>query len=402
MIENFETKIQLVPQKKRVWAHFVYKFLFLSSSEAFQKALFLCMRFSVFSAFLLGVSGVLSAQNSPEEIKKEVPPTPKVKNVILMIGDGTGLAQWSAAQSRVKDPLHVYTLSEYLGLSKTSSASHFITDSGAGATAISIGEKTYNKAIGLRADTSIAFTLSEMLHVKGKSTGLVASCGLTHATPASFYAHQVNRYMDKEIVEDFYGGFIDIAIGGGFPLFDTARLHKLGYATYVYKNTDFNTIDTSDFVGFYDTSNHPVKYSDGRGSFLKDATMAAIRNLDKNENGFFLMVEGSQIDWGGHDNDAEYVISETLDFDSTIAAVGQWAKADGETLVIITADHETGGLSLFEETQNKEAKFAFSTKHHTGIPVPVFAFGPMSHLFGGIYEDNEIHGKILKALQIKP
>ena len=127
MIENFETKIQLVPQKKRDWAHFVYKFLFLSSSEAFQKALFLCMRFSVFSAFLLGVSGVLSAQNSPEEIKKEVPHTPKVKNVILMIGDGTGLAQWSAAQSRVKDPLHVYTLSEYLCLSKTSSTSHFIT-----------------------------------------------------------------------------------------------------------------------------------------------------------------------------------------------------------------------------------------------------------------------------------
>ena len=358
------------------------------------------MRFPLFSMFLMGLSGLSMAQNSPEEIKTN--PNPKVKNVILMIGDGTGLAQWSAAQSRVDKPLQVYTLSEYLGLSKTSSASHFITDSGAGATAISIGEKTYNKAIGLRADTTMAFTLSEMLHVKGKSTGLVATCGLTHATPASFYAHQNNRYMDKEIAEDFYGGFIDVAIGGGFPHFDTSRLHKLGYATYFYKEHNFDSINNSDFVAFYDTANHPVPYAMGRGNFLKDATMAAIRNLSRNDNGFFLMVEGSQIDWGGHDNNAEYVISEALDFDSTIAAVGQWAKADGETLVVITADRETGGLSLFEETENKEAKFAFSTKHHTGIPVPVFAFGPMSHLFKGVYENNEIHFKILKALDIKP
>lgn len=402
MVEVFDTKIQLVAQKIGDWEHFVYKFYYLGRRIGIQKTLFLHMRFLLVSLLLACVSGKLSAQNSPVEIIKVDSTTTKVKNVILMIGDGTGLAQWSAAQSRVKDPLHVYRLSEYLGLSKTSSASHFITDSGAGATAISIGEKTYNTAIGLRKDSSIAFTLSELLHVKGKSTGLVATCGLTHATPASFFAHQLNRYMDKEIVEDFYGGFIDVAIGGGFPLFDTARLHKLGYATYLYKNDNFDSIDTTDFVGFYDTSNHPVKYSQGRGNFLKDATMTAIRNLNKNENGFFLMVEGSQIDWGGHDNDPEYVISEALDFDSTIAAVGKWAKSNGETLVIVTADHETGGLSLYEENGNKEAQFAFSTEHHTGIPVPVFAFGPMSYLFKGVYENSEIHGKILKALNIKP
>jgi alkaline phosphatase len=144
------------------------------------------------------------------------------------------------------------------------------------------------------------------------------------------------------------------------------------------------------------------KYSEGRGRFLKDATMAAIENLSSNENGFFLMVEGSQIDWGGHDNDVEYVISETLDFDSTIAAVGAWAKNQGETLVIVTADHETGGLSLNDETKNKEALFSFSTKHHTGIPVPVFAFGPRASLFRGYYENHQIYYKILEALQIKP
>lgn len=326
--------------------------------------------------------------------------TSNVKNVILMIGDGTGLAQWSAAKERIGEDLHVFTLSEYLGLSQTSSTSNLITDSGAGATAISIGEKTYNEAIGVKSDTTSSFTLSEILHVKGKSTGIVASCGLTHATPASFYAHQPNRYMDKEIANDFYDGFIDIAIGGGFPWFDTSRLHQQGYETYEYVLDSFDLIDKEKFVAFYDTANHPPKVLNGRGHFLLDATKAAVRNLSQNENGFFLMVEGSQIDWGGHANDAEYVISETLDFDSTIAWIGEWAKQDGETLVIITADHETGGLSLFEENENKEPNFAFSTEHHTAIPVPVFSFGPKSELFKGVYQNYEIHDKILSAMNM--
>lgn len=387
------------------WAHFVHKLLSKGSSRALQKVLNLHMRLMVFSVLFSGLLGSVNAQTSPEEKTKTEASPKEVKNVILMIGDGTGLAQWSAAQSRVKDtPLHVYTLSEHLGLSNTSSASNFITDSGAGATAISIGEKTFNKAIGVRKDSSIAFTLSETLHVKGKSTGLVASCGLTHATPASFYAHQVSRYLDKEIAQDFYGGFIDVAIGGGFPFFDTAQLHKMGYRTaqYLANNRQFDSSIGPKFVGFYDTANHPPKYSDGRGDFLKDASMAAIKSLSQNENGFFLMIEGSQIDWGGHANDAEYVISECLDFDSTIAAVGAWAKENGETLVIVTADHETGGLSLFHEDSAQNVDFAFSTEHHTGIPVPVFSFGPKSELFKGYYQNNDIYRKILEALNIKP
>jgi alkaline phosphatase len=418
MILNLDAKIQHASQMHVDWAHFVYKFLSLTLLKARLNQLFLRMRSVLGVLLAMGIFLPLQGQEIKEEtlrgsgqelkpeIKKpqvQVPASPrKVKNVILMIGDGTGLAQWSAAQSRIKDSLHVYRLSEHLGLSNTSSSSHFITDSGAGATAISIGEKTYNKAIGVKSDSSIAFTLSEILHVKGKSTGIVASCGLTHATPASFYAHQINRSMDKEIAQDFYSGFIDVAIGGGFPFFDTGILHQMGYGTFFYKECLFDSIRSPRFVGFYDTSNNVPKYSEGRGRFLKDATMAAIENLSSNENGFFLMVEGSQIDWGGHDNDVEYVISETLDFDSTIAAVGDWAKNQGETLVIVTADHETGGLSLNDETKNKEALFSFSTKHHTGIPVPVFAFGPRASLFRGYYENHQIYYKILEALQIKP
>ena len=335
-----------------------------------------------------------------DSIKHDQNTPKKVKNVILMIGDGTGLAQWSAAQATIPQKLQVFSLAQYLGLSMTSSSNDYITDSGAGATAFSIGQKTYNGAIGVTKDSQPEFTLSERLHVKGKATGLVATCGLTHATPASFYAHQPSRKLDKQIANDFYGGFIDVAIGGGLKFFDTSKLRESGHKVYV-GHSNLETINDKQFVSFYDTNEHPPKFLNGRGDFERKASMAAIRNLNQNKNGFFLMIEGSQIDWGGHENDSNYVISEVLDFDSTIAEVINWANKDGETLVIITADHETGGLSLigYDKKNNKPAMH-FSTGHHSGIPVPVFAFGPGSELFAGVYENTEIHDKILQLLQM--
>ncbi len=343
---------------------------------------------------MLGILNAQAQQNADSVSAKPIPR--KVKNVILMIGDGTGLAQWSAAQSKVPQKLHVFSLAEYLGLSLTSSSNNYITDSGAGATALSIGEKTFNYAIGVKSDSTPSFTLSELLHVKGKSTGLVASCGLTHATPASFYAHQPSRKMEKEIANDFYSGFIDVAIGGDYSLFDSSKLQKAGYDKFICSATPLQNIESTKFIAFYDTAKHPKKFMDGRGPFLRDASLCAIKNLNKNKNGFFLMIEGSQIDWGGHENDFNYVVSETLDFDSTIATVVEWAKKDGETLVIITADHETGGLALNGYDKNtKQAIGAWTTKQHTGIPVPVFAVGPGGELFGGVYENNEIFHKIM-------
>jgi len=345
--------------------------------------------------------GCLSVANAQDSLKN-VPHPPKKtpKNVILMIGDGTGLAQWYAAQSTQKDNLQVFQMAQAIGFSKTSSTSSFITDSGAGATAISIGEKTFNKGIGVKKDSTSAFTLSEILHVEGYGTGVVATCGLTHATPASFYAHQPSRYMEREIAQDFYGGFIDVAAGGDFTLFDTAKLRKSGYSWYNYQNSNISNIKDSRYVLFYDTVKEVKKFSEGRGLFSREATMKAIETLSKNDKGFFLMVEGSQIDWGGHDNDLSYVITETLDFDTTIGMVANWAKNNDETLIIVTADHETGGLSLTGyDKEKKRTQGSFSTKDHTAIAVPVFAFGPGAEEFIGVYENNEIYHKILKLLK---
>jgi alkaline phosphatase len=139
------------------------------------------------------------------------------------------------------------------------------------------------------------------------------------------------------------------------------------------------------------------KMSEGRGDFLPNATKLALEKLSKNEKGFFLMVEGSQIDWGGHDNDADYLIQELLDFDKTIGVALDFAKQNGETLIIVTADHETGGYTLASDGKDyNKIKPTFSTTGHSGTMVPVFAEGPGASLFNGIYESNEIFHKMME------
>ena len=222
-------------------------------------------------------------------------------------------------------------------------------------------------------------------------TGLVVSCALTHATPACFYSHRYNRELHADIAADFYNGTIDIAAGGGFPVFDTAKLQKLGYQVTI-GNTAIPT--GSKYVTFYDTSFHPAQISEGRGSFLTFNTMLSLDKL-KNEKGFMLMVEGSQIDWGGHNNDGEYVVKEMLDFDSCVKRVLDWAKHDGETLVIVTADHETGGVSIIDgNLKDSKVVNKYVSGSHTATMVPIFSFGPYSSLFNGIYDNTEIFDKL--------
>jgi len=142
------------------------------------------------------------------------------------------------------------------------------------------------------------------------------------------------------------------------------------------------------------------KKLDGRGDFLPDATQLALQSLSTNKNGFFLMVEGSQIDWGGHANEADYVVTELLDFEKTMGVVLDFAKSNGETLIIVTADHETGGYTLASDGDNyNKIKGVFSTDGHSATMVPVFSYGPGSEVFGGIYENTEIYHKIKQLLK---
>ncbi len=358
----------------------------------------------IYIAIVLSISSVSCENSQIDTTKKDEVVNHQAKNIILMIGDGMGIAQIHAGLTANKGHLELERCKE-IGFSKTSSSNSYITDSGAGATAFSIGMKTFNGAIGVDKDTMMHPTILEQASQKGWATGLIATSEIVHATPAAFIAHQANRRDYENIALDFLKTPIDVFIGGGRQYFETRsdkqnlldKLIENGYEV-VYTIEDIVKSKSDKLVGLTAQKATP-KYSEGRGDMLQKATLKAINILQKNKNGFFLVVEGSQIDWGGHANDLGYVVDEMLDFDRTIGKVLDFADANGETLVIITADHETGGLALDTGSfSTGEVKGKFTTDHHTGVMVPVFSYGPQANQFKGIYENTAIYTKIKQIM----
>ena len=358
---------------------------------------------SLLLSFAVITSSCVSVQVSDNTLShdKTISEIRKPKNIILLIGDGMGLSQVSAA-IYYKDGIPNFERFSAIGLSKTSSGNELVTDSAAGATVFSAGVKTYNGAIGVNMDTIPVSTISEQLSRDGYATGIVATSSIQHATPASFYAHVKHRRMYEEITEYAPHSGIDIFIGGGLKFFTDRKdkrnllenMRTEGY-TVITDKLPSKPIEGKELILLAEDG--MPKMSEGRGDFLPNATKLAIEKLSKNPKGFFLMVEGSQIDWGGHNNDADYLIQELLDFDKAIGVALDFAKRNGETLVIVTADHETGGFTLSADGNDYDKiKPTFSTTGHSGTMVPVFAEGPGAELFNGIYESNEIYYKMME------
>ena len=330
-------------------------------------------------------------------------------NVILIIGDGMGLSHISAAYYQNNATLQMLSL-PVTGLMSTHAHDDLVTDSGAGGTAISCGVKTYNGAIGVNADTVAVESVLEALKKRGFHSGLLVSSSLTHATPASFYAHQPSRKLDEAIAADFLKSDIDLAIGGGRSFFEnrkkderniSAELESKGYSVQEGSLAFFaNTANTQKKQVVFTADEQPTKRLEGR-NYLIPATRYALDFLPKiaRDNGFFLMIESSQIDWGGHAKNAEYVLSETLELDSLIGDALKYAKEDGNTLVLVLADHETGGLSVNEGSVMGDCQISFNSGDHTASFVPVFAYGPGAHLFAGFYDNTQIKKKILQAIE---
>ena len=331
----------------------------------------------------------------------------KAKNIILMIGDGMGITQISAGMYSNSNTLNLERFKN-IGLHKCYSSDALVTDSAAGATAFSSGIKTYNGAIGVDPDSIAVGTILEEAEVKGLKTGLVATSTIDHATPASFIAHNKSRQNYEEIALDFLQTDTEIFIGGGQKSFErrvmddrnlTEELRAKGYSVFSFVDTEIDEIDMSkvEKLMYYTADKSPLPVSQGR-DYLNPASHLAINHLNKsNDKGFFLMIEGSQIDWGGHANDANWIITEMLDFDKTIGSVLDFAEQDGNTLVIVTADHETGGFAIQKESKMDSLVTAFTSDYHTGDLIPVFAFGPGAEMFQGIYENTAIYNKMRDA-----
>ena len=356
-------------------------------------------KLSVLSLLAVVILGMMTACNNKTKAQEPA----KAVNVIYMIGDGMALPQVYAAMLASGEDM-TFQQFPYIGVVDTHSASNDITDSAAAGTALASDHKTNNAMLGMNPDTIPVKTVFEALAEQGKKTGIVVTSYVTHATPAAFYAKVPHRKQYEDIaVQMAENPYINLIIGGGMKHFaqrkDSLDLigrmeNELGWK--VYDNLAEVDVTNQKYAVIADT-NHMPKAAD-RGDFLPRAVKTALKTLDNAENGFFLMVEGSQIDFACHGNDSTWMMDEMLDFDYAVNVALDYAKEKGNTLVVVTADHETGGLTL-PDPQGKYTNvvFDYSTGSHTCLPVLVYAYGPGAERFTGWMQNNELKAKIMNA-----
>ena len=362
------------------------------------------------AALLMGLFSWLPLNGQVEGERTERP-----KNVILLIGDGMGISQVSSAyyfkdeKDAEREPS--FSRFKYIGLAKTSSGREVVTQSPAAATAMATGYKTYNMAVGVDLDTVVRENIVEFLSKKAYMTGVIATSSICDATPAGFYAHQPDRYMYQEIAMDLLKSEIDFFAGAGSIYFRDSTgvfpFEEYDIELNWRKLKKIKKPEPGKRYGFLLGLERMPKMIEGRKDFLADATSIAVDFLSTGEAGYFLMVESSQIDWAGHGNEVEYMKTEVIDFEHTIAGVLDYAEKDGETLVIVTADHETGGYTLGAQGDNYSGadysviEPTFASTNHSAALVPVFAYGPGAENFMGVYENTEIFHKLVSLLESK-
>ena len=345
-----------------------------------------------------------TAVQTYEPVSVVMPKGKKVKNIIFMIGDGMGLEQLSTAWVVNNRHLNITDNFPYVGLQWTYSASKLVTDSAAAGTALATGSKTNNGMIATSPDGQPLETLSEYAKSKGKKTGTSVVCRICDATPAVFSTHAPHRDSLYNITAQFVDSKLDFLFGGGLRWWEnrpdgrdlTAEVEAKGY-TFVKTVEDLNAVQNGPVIAL--TSYMELPAALDRNGAHQASVVKALELLD-NKNGFFLMVEGSCIDDWCHANKVGYAVEEILDFDRTVGAVLEWAAKDGETLVIVTADHSTGAMTL-QGGNIKEQSVAvnFSNTGHNGVALPVYAWGPRAEEFVGIYENAELSKKIKKLIK---
>ena len=336
--------------------------------------------------------------------KLQAPKGKKVKNVILMIGDGMSLMHVYTAWAANRGKLWLEN-AQATGLSKTWAVKKLVTDSGSGGTSLATGVKTVYHAVGVDPEGKPLTSFVDVAKELGKDAGMAVTCRLWDATPCDFCCHNIDRDKEEELVGDYPTSGVDFVFGGGAQKFTNRKdgrdifkeLQKKGY--HVSRTLDdFLAYDKNSriFAVPYDKD---TPLPDERGDLLARASMKGISLMNQNKNGFFMMIEGSQLDDYGHFNQLDLLMKETLDFDQTVGEVMKWAAKDGETLVVVTADHETGGLTLVNGNQDEgRVECCFSTKDHSGAMVPVYAFGPGAENFTGIFENTDVFKKIKKLM----
>jgi len=332
----------------------------------------------------------------------------KPVNIILMIADGMGISQITGGLYQNDKQLAVEKM-PFIGLQKTNSFNSLNTDPAAAATAIACGIKSFDGALGLSMDSVSIPSILEWGTKSKMKTGVITTASMTHATVAAFWAHLSNYQEDEKIASQLIKSPLNLVIGGGEKFFSTRKdnvnlLASLSANEYqvVSVSSDAQTFPTADILKNYfafTAFDLPSTILDGR-KYLPSATSFAIDFLnakDKENHGFFLLVNSAQTEWGAKLNNPEYMLTEYEDFNQTIEKVLSFAEKDRETLVIVTSGYELGGYAINPGSKPGKLQHEFTGKRVTGTLVPVFSYGPGAFNFTGFYENIDFLPK-LKAL----
>ncbi|WP_068673529.1 alkaline phosphatase [Oceanobacillus sp. Castelsardo] len=434
----------------------------------------------VFSGLSLGTADAAKPENAGKG--KGNGDNGKVENVIYMIPDG--FSSDYAANYRVFKGEDAIWDSHLKGMYTTNSANSDITDSAAAGTAMATGTKTNNGVIGLDTDGNKIESILEAAEKDGRSSGLVATSTVTHATPASFAAHVDDRNKETEIAKQFIESDVDVILGGGknnfLPASEGGKQEELNLLAQAEEQgfqlvetrdeltnvKDLNVEDGDRLLGlFADEALAPELHrGDTNEPSIAEMTEKAIDVLDEDKDGFFLVVEGSQIDWAGHANDSAWAMSDVAAFEEAVEKAIEFAKKDGKTLVVVGGDHDTGGMTtgangsmdlnadvlknvkatgdsmasqLNEERSNirevveghtgltlseqqvqtiqdaedtalaintvisEHASVGWTSTNHTGVDIPLYVYGPQSQKFVGFHDNTDLPKMIAETMKLK-
>ena len=328
----------------------------------------------------------------------------EVRSVVFLIGDGMGISQVAAARIKTHGAggrLNMEKL-PVTGLMDTHPAAGLVTDSASAGTALATGCKTNNRMVSMNPDGKKLRTILESCRDSGMATGLVVTCALTHATPAVFAAHVKSRYDQPAIAGQLLESGVTVMLGGGEGFFLPrsrpgskrsdernlmAEFRKRGYAV-VRTREELLNVPGDRVLGLFHAGHLTTRSPEPS---LAEMTRKAIELLSRGGKGFFLMVEGSQIDFACHANNADETIRQTVLFDKAVGAAVAFARENGQTLVIVTADHETGGMGINGGSPDGgNVSIGWTSGGHTAVPVPIYAFGPGAERFTGLHDNTDI------------
>lgn len=345
-----------------------------------------------------------------------------VKNVILMIGDGMGPNQVKAGSYYLTGSAGNLCFEQYLKASVTTySASDAITDSAAAATALATGHKTNNGIISQSPTGTTYQTILEKAKSMGKSTGIVTTDAITGATPAGFAAHDSSRTNYLPIAGDYISASQpNIIMGGGgtssggsgfISTFQIGLAKNNGYTT-VYNKTDMNALSstTQKTLGLFNVDELTYEYDRTSGNtepHLSEMTSKALSMLSTDSDGFFVMIEGGKIDHGCHSNLIERTTKEVVEFNNSVQAALNWMQGRDDTMLIVTADHETGGLSVTSNGAGHYATASWTTTGHSATNVPFYITGAGSNLANqyitnGIMDNTNVYNVMYDAMTTVP